>query len=112
MANAFDDEIRSRMEQGDLLGAIKVYREQTGAGLKTSAAAVMAIAASGSAEPGATAEGSAPVQSGASPWPEPPQAEPAHDLPSPPTEEGMSLGGVVFLGIVVAAITVWLMNGS
>ncbi len=116
MTNETEQAILDLLEEGQVFQAVKLYRQRTGADFKTSGRAVAELAAR-HANPGGQ-PGDKPGEDGAfhlAPesssisQPFTPSAE--HDLPSITSEEGMSLGALVFLG-VAAAVTAWFLTGG
>ena len=116
MTNELEQAVIELLEEGEVLQAIKLYRERTGAGLKASSQSVAEIAArhaNASGLPGDEPRGESPLQgvneSTSISQTFTPSAD--YDLPNPTSEEGMSLGGLVFLGIATA-VAAWFLAGG
>ena len=116
MTNELEQAVLDLLEEGEVLQAIKLYRERTGAGLKASSTSVAEIAARHANASGLASDeprGESPFQganaSSSISRTFTPSAD--YDLPNPTSEEGMSLGALVFLG-VAAAVTAWFLAGG
>ena len=114
MTNELEQAVLDLLEEGEVLQAIKLYRERTGAGLKASSTSVAEIAARhanglASDEP----RGESPFQGVNQSTPLSQTFTPSadYDLPNPTSEEGMSLGALVVLG-VATAVTAWFLAGG